>query len=86
MLEDQKAEAQQVLDGLLKEGLLPFELTVGALLNHDPPNYSVHFHDSRIHSVEFSWNEGESFQEIFRIAVLDRVERMSGPLHKRTVT
>lgn len=83
MLEEKKTEAQRVLDGLLKEGLIPFELSVGSLLNRGPSEYTVHFYDSRIHSVEFTWTEGQSFEEIFRAAVLDRVARMSGPLHKK---
>ena len=83
MLEEQNAQAQQVLDELMKERLLPFELTVGKLLNKSGSTYEVHFHDSRIHSLQFSWSEGESYRERFRVAVLDRVERMSGPLYRR---
>jgi hypothetical protein len=81
LLEEQKAEAQQVLDELLKEGLLPFKLRVGSMLDQGHSEYRVHFYDSRIRSVKFSWTEGESFPEIFRAAVLDRVARMSGRLH-----
>ena len=81
--EAQQAEAQQVLDELLKEALIPFKLTVGSLLNQGSARYRVHFYDSRIRSVEFSWEEGQSFREIFRTAVLDRVEKMSGRLHKK---
>ncbi|HXM36476.1 MAG TPA: hypothetical protein VN920_14880 [Pyrinomonadaceae bacterium] len=84
MLEDQKAEAQQVLNELHEEGLTPFQLNVGSMLDQGSSKYSVHFHDSRIHSVEFCWQEGESFQQIFRTAVLERVDRMSGRLHKRS--
>ncbi|MEP6637002.1 MAG: hypothetical protein ABJB97_09770 [Acidobacteriota bacterium] len=81
--EDQKAMAQQVLDDLLEEGLIPFKLTVGSLLNQGSSQYRVHFYDSRLRSVKFSWDEKESFSEVFRNAVLDRVSRMSGPLAKQ---
>lgn len=81
--EEHKAEAQQVLDDLLKEGLIPFKLSVGSMLDLGASTYKVRFYDSRISSVEFAWSEGESFKEIFRTAVLDRVARMSGRLHRK---
>lgn len=80
MLEDRQAEAQQVLNELQKEGLTPFQLNVGSILDQGSSNYTVNFYDSRIHSVEFSWQEGESFREVFRTAVLDRVGKMRGRL------
>ena len=83
-VEDKQVEAQKVLDSLLEEGLLPFKLTVGSLLDQGSSQYRVHFYDSRIRSVKFSWQENESFSEVFRAAVLDRVEKMSGPLHKKS--
>jgi CheY-like chemotaxis protein len=80
-MEQQKAEAQQVLDDLFKEGLLPFKLTVGKF-SRDNSTCTVAFYDSRIHHVDFRCQESDSFQNTFRLAVLDRVERMSGPLKK----
>lgn len=85
LLEQQQAIAQQVLDELLKEQLIPFKLRVGSMLDQGLSEYRIHFYDSRIRSVEFSWSEGESFSEIFRAAVLERVERMSGRLYSKPV-
>ena len=81
-MQKERTEAQLVLDELLKEGLLPFALTVGDMIDEGSSVYKVRFHDSRIRSVEFSFHEGESFAEIFRAAVLERVSKMSGPLSK----
>ena len=81
-MERQEADAQQVLDELLRQGLLPFALRVGELIYKQPSRYKVRFHDSRIRSVKFSWAEGESFTEIFRAATLNRVAKMSGPLQR----
>ena len=83
MRNEQLAEAQQVLDELLKEQLIPFKLRVGTILDQGLSEYRVRFFDSRIRSADFPWSEGESFPEIFRLAVLDRVARMSGRLHTK---
>lgn len=79
-MQKERDEAQKVLDDLLKEGLLPFALRVGEMIDEGSSLYKVRFHDSRIRSVEFSFTEGDSFPEIFRAAVLERVSQMSGPL------
>jgi hypothetical protein len=81
-MEQQKAEAQKVLDDLFREGLLPFRLTVGKFLSLEDSGFTVAFHDSRIHHVDFRCLESDSFKNTFRQAVLDRVQRMSGPLKK----
>jgi hypothetical protein len=77
--EEQKVEAQQVLDELLAENLLPFKLDVGRITKADNA-YTLHFHDSRIYAAEVPFIEGQSFQDSVRQAVLKRVARMSGPL------
>ena len=86
MINDQKLEAQQVLDGLLKEGLIPFKLRVGSMIEEHFSYYVVQFYDSRIRALNFSWQEGEPFREIFRTAVLDRVAKMSGPITENGVS
>ena len=78
---EQNAAAQQVLNDLLAEGRLPFKLTVGDLLAHDEYGFTVAFHDSRLHHVDFLCEEDDSFADNFRAAVLVRVKRMSGPLY-----
>ncbi len=74
-----EAEAQQVLDELWSEKLIPFALSVGKI-TRSSSEYTIHFHDSRIHSASVPIIEGHSFKEMVRSAVLDRVARMSGPL------
>jgi hypothetical protein len=81
MIEGQQAEAQQVLDELFRERLIPFELCAQRVEAIGTQKYIIRFWDSRLHSVGFSWRQGESFTEAFRAAVLDRVKRLSGPLY-----
>ena len=80
-----EAEAQQVLDELLTEKLLPFALNVGKITK-GIGEYTIHFYDSRIHSARVPLTEAHSFRDLVRSAVLARVEKMSGPLknqHKK---
>jgi len=80
MLEDRKAEAQKVLDQLWNEQLLPFALTVGKI-TEDSHEYTIHFHDSRIHMARVSLSEGRLFADGLRTSVLERVAKMRGPLN-----
>ncbi|HXM35123.1 MAG TPA: hypothetical protein VN920_08050 [Pyrinomonadaceae bacterium] len=83
MLEDQRAEAQQALDELFSEHLLPFELSARKVESIGVEEYIVYFHDSRLRSVDISWCQGECFKDVFRAAVLERVKRLSGPLQRK---
>jgi hypothetical protein len=74
-----EAEAQQVLDELLNEKLIPFALNVGKITK-GIGEYTIHFYDSRIHSARVSLTKGHSFKDLVRPAVLTRVQKMSGPL------
>jgi hypothetical protein len=71
---------QDTLDELLTEHLIPFKLTAQRVNADGLGEYIVPFYDSRIHSMTFSWEDGSSFKEVVRAAVLDRVKRMTGPL------
>jgi hypothetical protein len=62
-------EAQQALDELRKEGVLPFPLVAYKVLDGGLGDYIVHFYDSRLHSVTVQWHEGQSFKAKVRIAV-----------------
>jgi hypothetical protein len=84
VIEQQIADTQQVLDELLSKELIPFALTAYGVNTNGRGEYVVPFNDSRIHSFRFFWKEGENFQEVVRAAVLERVKRMSGPLHRST--
>jgi hypothetical protein len=72
-------EAQQVLDDLWREKLIPFALRVGKITKASSA-YTIHFHDSRIRTALVSLTEGQSFRDMVREAVLTRVGEMSGPL------
>jgi len=76
-----ETEAQQVLDELWSEKLIPFSLNVGKITKASA-EYTIHFYDSRIRTAHVPLTEGQSFREMVRAAVLDRVEKMSGPLKK----
>jgi hypothetical protein len=84
MVEDMKPEnerlrlgAQQTLDELLNEDLIPFKLYARVVEAIGPGEYIVRFHDSRLRSVDVSWQVGESFKALVRTAILDRLSRMS---------
>lgn len=74
-----EVEAQQVLDELWGEKLIPFPLNVGKITK-DIGEYTIHFYDSRLHSANVSLIEGHSFRDLLRTAVLERVAKLSGSL------
>ena len=75
-----KLGAQETLDELFVESLIPFKLWACQVDSLGMEEYIVRFHDSRLHSVDLSWKPGQTFKTIFRAAILDRVARLSGPL------
>lgn len=76
MLEVQKKEAQQVLDELFSERLIPFKLSAHIVEAIGSGEYIVRFNDSRLRSVDLSWQEGQSFKDVFRTAVVERMKRL----------
>jgi hypothetical protein len=83
VLQEHIAEAQQVLDELFSEHLLPFKLSVHEMESTGPDKYRVRFYDSRLRSVHLTWHEGQSFKDVFQAVVLEGVKRLSGPLRKK---
>ena len=79
MLDKEQAEAQQALDELFGEHLLPFELSAHLVESIGSTEYIVRFYDSRLRSLDVSCLQGQSFKDTFRAAVLERVKRLSGP-------
>ena len=79
MPENQQAKAQEAVDRLWNEQLIPFALTIGKI-TQDLDEYTIHFHDSRLRTVQVCFSEGKLFPELVRAAVLARVAKMSGPL------
>lgn len=80
----QKTEAQQALDELFSEHLLPFELSAHRVEAIGGEEYIVRFNDSRLPAVDLSWCQGECFKDVFRVAVLERVKRLGSPFHWKT--
>jgi hypothetical protein len=76
--DDLKTEAQSVLDDLWATQLIPFELTAHKVESLGADEYIIRFHDSRLRSVDVSWKNQDSFKDVVRAAVLNRVARMSG--------
>ena len=76
MIEEQKAEAQQALDELFGEHLLPFKLFARTVESIGPAEYMVRFYDSRLYSVDVSCR-GQCFKDSFRDIVLERVKNFS---------
>ena len=73
-------KVQQTLDELLRNGQLPFRLTAYDVKKLGFDEYTVPFHDSRIHSITFTLKTGASFKEVVRSAVLQRVAHLEKPL------
>ena len=82
-MENIKLRVQETLDELFNERLLPFELTAHHVNAEGAGEYVVHFYDSRIHSIKFSWKDDGRLKEIVRAAVLDRVNKLGGPFKAR---
>jgi hypothetical protein len=81
-----KLVAQQTLDELFVEGLIPFKLSARLVESIGMEEYIVRFHDSRLYSIDVSLQQGEAFGAVFRTAVLARVARLRNtPLLARTV-
>ena len=78
MLEDQQADAQRVLDELFSKQVLPFKLSAEKVESLGEGELIVRFYDSRIHSIDVSWSEGQCFMQAFRTALVDRLCRLKG--------
>ena len=75
-----EAEAQQVLDELWSEKLIPFALKV-VKISKAPGEYTIHFYGRGIRSARIALTSGRSFRDLVRSAVLARLgKKMSGPL------
>lgn len=81
-IEAMKLGAQQTLDKLFVERLIPFKLSAHVVDSLGREEYIVRFHDARLHSVDVSCPEGRPFEEMVRAAVLDRVSRLGYPGRK----
>ena len=78
-------KVQQTLNELFSKGQLPFELTAYGVRKLGVDEYTVPFHDSRIHSITFTLRTGASFKEVVQSAVLQRVACLEKPSAKLSV-
>jgi hypothetical protein len=72
-----KLGAQQTLDELFAESLIPFKLSAHVVDSLGSEEYIVRFHDSRLRSVDISWQGDQTFKTVFRAAILARVARLT---------
>jgi hypothetical protein len=79
MPQEHQEEAQQAINDLFKEHVLPFELTAHKVECLGRGEYIIRFNDSRLPAVDVSCPQGQSFKDTFRAALLERVKRLSGP-------
>lgn len=75
-IELMKLEAQQTLDELFAEKLIPFRLSARVVQLIGMDEYIVRFHDSRLFSVDVSWPPDQTFKTVFRAAMLGKVARL----------
>ena len=78
-LETMKLGAQQTLDELFDQNLIPFILSALVVESLGMEEYIIRFHDSRLRSLDISWRRGQAFKTVFRAAILDRVTRLKSP-------
>ena len=78
----EQVEAQQVLDELWADRLLPFKLTVGKIEPIGLEAYIVYFYDSRFYSVDVYRKNHQPFRDAVRAAVLAHLKDISGPFEQ----
>jgi hypothetical protein len=64
-----RLEAQQTLDALFTESLIPFELSARKVDRIGSYEYIVRAYDSRLRSIDISWGQSQSFKDVFRASV-----------------
>lgn len=79
MVEEQLTiEAQETVDELWAEQVIPFKLTAHKVEAREPGHYTVHFFDTRLPLLFVYWNpEKESYKRAVREVVERTVGRRS---------
>ncbi len=80
-IESMTGSVQETLDELFAERLIPFALSARVIDSLGLEEYIVRFQDAPLRSIDVSCSEGQSFTEMVRAAVLDRVSRMGNTGH-----
>jgi hypothetical protein len=78
-----QAEAQHVLDELFLKHILLFKLTAFVVESMGHEEYIVRFYDKRFPSIDVSWPLGQTFENVFRASLLQRLERINSDLSHR---
>lgn len=73
MLSKYQSEAQQALDDLFREDLLPFQLTAHKVTEENRGQIRIHFYDSRLHSIILELQKPVSIKRQLREAVFLRL-------------
>jgi hypothetical protein len=73
MLSKYQSEAQQALDDLFREDLLPFQLTAHKVTEENRGEIRIHFYDSRLHSIILERQKTISIKKQLREAVFLRL-------------
>jgi hypothetical protein len=81
-IENIRLKAQDTLDELFTEHLIPFKLSARELESLGSGEYIIRFYDNRLSSMDISWAQGQSFKDVFRASVLDRIKRLGRPMHQ----
>ncbi|HEV7681648.1 MAG TPA: hypothetical protein VGO68_05970 [Pyrinomonadaceae bacterium] len=73
MLDRHKIDIQHALDDLFHNKLIPFKLVARKITEEYLGEFTIHFYDSRLHSVIVGAVKGISFAPQVRAAVLKRL-------------
>jgi len=92
MFSKYQAEAQQALDDLFDEDVLPFKLTAHKVTAENYSEIRIHFYDSRLHSIIVEVQKPISIKKQLREAIflmltstgLRNIFRVDAKMHVRT--
>jgi hypothetical protein len=78
MLSKYQVSAQEVLDQLFQDALIPFKLEAHKVTDEGSQEYRIHFYDSRIHSVVVDASSTMPIKQQISAAVLLRLKIRAG--------
>lgn len=74
MLSKYKADAQQVVNYLFADHLIPFQLSAHKVTDEGSCEYRIHFYDSRLHSIIINSGVTTPIKQQVKSAVLLRLD------------
>jgi hypothetical protein len=78
MLSKYQVSAQEVLDQLFQDALIPFKIEAHKVTDEGSREYRIHFYDSRIHSVVVDARSSTPIKQQISAAVLLRMKIRAG--------